>query len=410
MKKYLISTFALTMIFSSCVNVHANNKITDISNHWAKKQISHFIENSYAKGYEDNTFKPDKQITRAEFVKLVNKYFGFNNKGISKFKDINQSNWYYNDVCIAVQAGYINGYEDNTFRPDNLITREEASKIIVSIKNQQDNTYDKLNTFPDKHLVSNWAKPYIEGAIENGYLKGDHLKNLRPTNHITRAESVTLLSRIDRKDVVKPVVNDEDHKDVVKPVINNDDHKDVVKPVVNDDENEYYIKSMIEDLNNFPRLNFNYISFSVKKGEQWNNNMINATAVDQEYRPLQVHYDGNVDTSTPGFYTVKISATDDNGKTNTREVYIEVVDPIVLENLHLYPQIISKNLTLKKGSLFDYKMLEATSFDTDEKDISDTITYKGFVDTNKKGIYPVYISATDKKGLTSTLLVLVRIY
>ncbi|MBW4872824.1 MAG: S-layer homology domain-containing protein, partial [Paeniclostridium sp.] len=191
MKKHLISTLALGMILSTTLSVHADNKVKDIDGHWAKNQISKFIENSYANGYEDNTFRPDNQITRAEFVKLVNKYFGFNDKGVSKFKDINQKNWYYNDVCIAIQAGYINGYEDNTFRPDNIITREEAAKIIVSIKNQQDNVYDKLNAFPDKHLVSNWAKPYIEGAIENGYLKGDDLKNLRPTSHITRAESVT---------------------------------------------------------------------------------------------------------------------------------------------------------------------------------------------------------------------------
>ena len=100
MKKHLISTFALAMIFSSSISVQANNKITDIDGHWAQNQISNFIEKSYAKGYEDNTFKPDNQITRAEFVRLVNMYFGFNNKGISQFKDINQNSWYYNDICI----------------------------------------------------------------------------------------------------------------------------------------------------------------------------------------------------------------------------------------------------------------------------------------------------------------------
>ncbi|WP_270506128.1 S-layer homology domain-containing protein, partial [Paraclostridium sordellii] len=108
MKKHLISTFVLGMILSTTLSIHADNKVKDIDGHWAKNQIS----------YEDNTFRPDKQITRAEFVKLVNKYFGFNDKGVSNFKDINKNNWYYNDVCIAIKAGYINGYEDNTFRPD----------------------------------------------------------------------------------------------------------------------------------------------------------------------------------------------------------------------------------------------------------------------------------------------------
>ncbi|TAN64826.1 hypothetical protein WS9_013235 [Paraclostridium sordellii 8483] len=261
MKKHLISTFALGIILSTTLSVHADNKVKDIDGHWAHKQISKFIENSYANGYEDNTFRPDNQITRAEFVKLVNKYFGFNDKGASNFKDINPKNWYYNDVCIAIQAGYINGYEDNTFRPDNLITREEAAKIIVSIKNQQDNTYDKLNTFPDKHLVSNWAKPYVEGAIENGYLKGDDLKNLRPTNRITRAESVTLLSRIEDKVVVKPEVVEKKDKEVKPEVIDKKDKE--VKPEVIDkkdkkvkpevvDKKDKEVKPEVLDDNKYP--------------------------------------------------------------------------------------------------------------------------------------------------------------
>ena len=393
MKKHLISTLALGMILSTTLSVHADNKVKDIDGHWANKQISKFIENSYANGYEDNTFRPDEQITRAEFVKLVNKYFGFNNKGISNFKDINPKDWYYNDICIAIKAGYINGYEDNTFRPDNQITREEAAKIIVSIKNQQDNTYDKLNTFPDKNLVSNWAKPYIEGAIEQGYLKGDDLKNIRPTNRITRAESVTLLSRIENKVVAKPVI----------------EHKDVVKQVVKEQDNNDLPQHEIDNKDEYPVLDFHLVTYDLVKGEAWNNDRINATAFDKNHKPLEVHYDGNVDTNSPGYYTVKVSATDDEGRTTTKEVYVCIEDPSHAKNRQLYPQIISRDLVIKKGSHFDYKMLEATASDVNEKDIADTITYKGNVDTNKEGRYPIFISAKDSKGLVSTLLVFVYV-
>ncbi|GAA0866046.1 S-layer homology domain-containing protein [Paraclostridium tenue] len=394
MKKNLISTVALGMILSTTLSVHADNKVNDINGHWAHKEISQFIQNSYANGYEDNTFRPDNQITRAEFVKLVNKYFGFEDKGISNFKDINQKNWYYNDVCIAIKAGYINGYEDNTFRPNNLITREEAAKIIVSIKNQQDDTYDKLNTFPDKHLVSNWAKPYIEGAIENGYLKGDNLKNLRPTSRITRAESVTLLSRIENKVVANPVL---DNEDVVKPVVKEQDNNELVQPKI-DNKDEY------------PVLNYHLVSYHLLKGEVWNSkDRINANAFDKNHKPLEVHYEGNVDTNSPGYYTVKVSATDDEGRTTTKEAYVYIEDPSHAKNRHLYPQIISRDLVIKKGSNFDYKMLDASSSDVDGNDISNTITYKGNVDTSKEGRYPVFISAKDSKGLVSTLLVLVYV-
>ena len=269
----------------------------------------------------------------------------------------------------------------NTFRPDNIITREEATKIIVSIKQQQDNIYDKLNTFSDNHLVSNWAKPYVEGAIENGYLKGDNLKKLNPTSCITRAESVSLLSRVENEDVIKPVINNKENENT----------------------------NLVDNIDNYPELNYHLVTYSVEKGGVWENNMINATAFDNEYNQIEVHYEGDVDTNVVGYYTVNISATDYNGRTTKEEVYVEVEDPDVIQNRHLYPQIISRDLELKKGDKFDYTMLEATSFDNDENDISDTIRYKGNVDINKKGRYPVYISAKDKAGLISTLLVFVYV-
>ncbi|MDU5021023.1 MAG: S-layer homology domain-containing protein, partial [Clostridiales bacterium] len=426
MKKHLISTFALGMILSTTLSVYADNKVKDIDGHWANKQIFKFIENSYANGYEDNTFRPDNQITRAEFVKLVNKYFGFNDKGVSKFKDINQKNWYYNDVCIAIQAGYINGYEDNTFRPDNIITREEAAKIIVSIKNQQDNVYDKLNAFPDKHLVSNWAKPYIEGAIENGYLKGDDLKNLRPTSHITRAESVTLLSRIENNGEIKPVVEEKKDKDV-KPVVEEKKDKDV-KPVVDEKDKEVDDNKYPEDdrypvypedneypeddrypvnpddeypvnpdgyplppfakdknYNGKPVIFMRDVEFHVPKYSHWDNynldEVLKPMAFDKNGNPLKVEYAGFVDTNIAGKFILTAMTRDSEGVYSESEVIVFVeenggarYDAPSIE----YPD---KYLPLHLGDAFDYNMIGATAKDFNGNDISKSINYSGNVDT-----------------------------
>ncbi|WP_338558719.1 S-layer homology domain-containing protein [Paraclostridium sordellii] len=425
MKKHLISTLALGMIISTTLSVHADNKVKDIDGHWAKNQISKFIENSYANGYEDNTFRPDNQITRAEFVKLVNKYFGFNDKGVSKFKDINQKNWYYNDVCIAIQAGYINGYEDNTFRPDNIITREEAAKIIVSIKNQQDNVYDKLNAFPDKHLVSNWAKPYIEGAIENGYLKGDDLKNLRPTSHITRAESVTLLSRIENNGEIKPVVEEKKDKDV-KPVVDEkdkevDDNKypeddrypvypedneypeDDRYPVNPDDEypvnpDGYPLPPFAKDknYNGKPVIFMRDVEFHVPKYSHWDNynldEVLKPMAFDKNGNPLKVEYAGFVDTNIAGKFILTAMTRDSEGVYSESEVIVFVeenggarYDAPSIE----YP---NKYLPLHLGDAFDYNMIGATAKDFNGNDISKSINYSGNVDTHRPGQYPVVIT------------------
>ncbi|MCR1848947.1 S-layer homology domain-containing protein [Paraclostridium sordellii] len=421
MKKHLISTFALGMILSTTLSVYADKKVKDIDGHWANKQISKFIENSYANGYEDNTFKPDNQITRAEFVKLVNKYFGFNDKGVSKFKDINQKDWYYNDVCIAIKAGYINGYEDKTFRPDNPITREEASKIIVSIKKQQDNTYDKLDTFPDKNLVSNWAKPYIEGAIENGYLKGDTLKNLRPTSRITRAESVTLLSRIENNVEIKPVVIEKKDKDVKQVVIDKKDKE--VKPEILDDnkypedneypddrypvnpEDEYPVGpdgiplppfAKDKNYNGKPVIFMRDVEFHVPKYSHWDNynldEVLKPMAIDKNGNPLKVEYAGFVDTNIPGKFILTAMTRDSEGVYSESEVIVFVeenggarYDAPSIE----YPD---KYLPLHLGDAFDYNMIGATAKDFNGNDISKSINYSGNVDTHRPGQYPVVIT------------------
>ncbi|WP_373598644.1 S-layer homology domain-containing protein [Paraclostridium bifermentans] len=431
MKKHLISTLSLGLILSTTLSAYADTKVNDINGHWAQKEINQFIQNSYANGYGDSTFRPDNIITRAEFVKLVNKYFGFNNKGISNFKDINQNNWYYDDVCIGVQAGYINGYEDNTFRPNNPITREEASKIIVSIKNQQDDVYDKLDTFPDKHLVSNWAKPYVEGAIESGYLKGDTLKNLHPTNSITRAESVSLLSRVDQN--VNPVVNVKpevigdnnpvinvqpeivDNINPVNPDNNEDPVVDNYPVIPNEDEypiddnypvypneDEYPNNDVYPNNPNYngnPVIFMPTVEFHLTRSYNWDNynmdEMLHAEAIDKHGNPLKVEYVGYVDLNMSGVYTVTAIATDSEGKTSSSEAIVFVDNSMYPNYTSPSIDIPSKYLDLRLGDSFNYNMLDAKAKNIDGDDISSSITYSGDVDTHRPGQYPVLISVGD---------------
>ena len=180
------------------INIDEKGGINDIDGHWAKADIEKFIKLGYVNGYEDNTFRPENQITRAEFIKLVNRVFHLTEKSNISFKDINTKDWYYEDLRIAVKYGYIIGYEDNTFRADNPITRQEAMKIITTLKNNKDSNLDKIYQYLDFREIDSWANEYVEGAIEAGYIKGDENKLLKPKGNITRAESVTMLSRVEK--------------------------------------------------------------------------------------------------------------------------------------------------------------------------------------------------------------------
>ena len=174
------------------IQIDSKTTFNDIDGHWAKNAIIDFATKGYINGYGDGTFKPDNSITRAEFVKILNKAFGYTNVGKENFSDVNPSDWYYNDICIGVNAGYINGYEDNTFKPDKQITREEASKIIATALNLKGD--GNLN-FKDSSEISNWAKPYVDALSDNNIINGYEDNTFRPHKNMTRAENVTILSR-----------------------------------------------------------------------------------------------------------------------------------------------------------------------------------------------------------------------
>ena len=125
---------------------------------WAKDYISSAAKYGIMQGNDNNEFMPDKNITRAEFIAVLIRLL---NKELTaqtvNFNDVEEKSWYYSYVSTGVLLGYINGYDDNTFRPEENITREEAAVIIsraVSLSN------DGME-FEDKDKISPWAKDAV---------------------------------------------------------------------------------------------------------------------------------------------------------------------------------------------------------------------------------------------------------
>ncbi|MCI6666976.1 MAG: S-layer homology domain-containing protein, partial [Romboutsia timonensis] len=167
---------------------------TDFNVHWANT----YIIDGMNKGWVDttNVFNPEKFITRAEFIKIVNRAFNITQIGQENFSDVNPGDWFYDEVRIATNAGYINGRGDGTFAPYAPITRQEAAKIIGYITNKIDYNYTNISSFNDGSSVAQWAKPYVEGILKAGYMNGYAEDNtFKPNDNIKRAEAVTILSR-----------------------------------------------------------------------------------------------------------------------------------------------------------------------------------------------------------------------
>lgn len=190
---------ALTLIVSLClcvilsaVGYAAASGVTDIEKHWAKEYIEYGIEKGYISGYPDNTFRPNNTVTRAEFSKMLNNAVKITGTASNSFSDVKKTEWYATEVDKAMYAAYIGGYEDGTFRPNNSITRQEAAVIFSRIMTPTASKVD-LNTFKDERNVGDWAKEAVAAIVGKGYMKGDQNGNLLPTGNLTRAEAAKLI-------------------------------------------------------------------------------------------------------------------------------------------------------------------------------------------------------------------------
>ncbi|EJU24481.1 SLH domain protein [Peptoanaerobacter stomatis] len=166
---------------------------TDTKGHWAEKTITAWQEKGLISGYQDGTFKPNKQVTRAEFIHILNSSLKLTKQGEVKFGDVKETDWFYKDVQIAVGNGYANGTSDNMFMPNATLTRAEAAVFIANILNEKS---DKNLIFSDVNTIPAWAKSSVSLMIEKGYMSGYPDNTFAANNKLTRAEAVTILDKV----------------------------------------------------------------------------------------------------------------------------------------------------------------------------------------------------------------------
>ena len=111
------------------------------------------------------------------------------------FPDVSPDDWFYGYIAWVHDSGLITGYEDGTFRPNAPITREELAALLVRTMGLETRPSDNVH-FADTHLISNWARDYVNAAVRQGWMQGDASGGLRPTQHITRAEVAALFARV----------------------------------------------------------------------------------------------------------------------------------------------------------------------------------------------------------------------
>lgn len=192
MKK--INIFIISILI---ITVYAKTSFafTDTDSHWSKDTVLKMQDSKIITGYEDDTFRPDDCMTRAEFVTVINRMLDLEEESSKYIPDINRSDWYYSEIRKAVKVGIIEGDLDGMIHPEDKITREEAIVILSRAFKLK-----KISTIPKNYLdleeISDWAKVEVYSAIIAGYLNGYDDNTIKPQNNITRAEALTLIYRI----------------------------------------------------------------------------------------------------------------------------------------------------------------------------------------------------------------------
>ncbi|MCZ8523104.1 MULTISPECIES: S-layer homology domain-containing protein [Paenibacillus] len=183
--------------------IESNKSFDDLASHWAQADVELLANKLVVDGVSADEFQPDRSITRAEFAALVVRSLSLNAVTTNTyFTDIESSAWYANTVASATYAGIINGYEDNTFRPNAEITREELAAMVVRAANyagietsvSSAKQAEVLSKFEDADSIV-WANAEVAAAINAGLVNGLTDSEIAPVSEATRAQAATMLKR-----------------------------------------------------------------------------------------------------------------------------------------------------------------------------------------------------------------------
>ena len=162
---------------------------------WAYEAITSLVEKGIINGYSDNTFKPENDITREEFITVLVKYLKLDTNKECNFADVSNKRWSYPYIAAAYSAGIITGNEINMFNPEDAITRQDMAVIVARALNM---TGGSSETFADEGMISDYAIDGVKALKEAGILNGFEDNTFRPVNNSKRAEAVTIIYKISK--------------------------------------------------------------------------------------------------------------------------------------------------------------------------------------------------------------------
>ena len=165
-------------------------------NAWYKDAVQYAYDNGLMTGVSDTEFAPEATTTRAMIVSILARLEGVTTAEAAGFADVDDNDWYATAVNWAANVGVVNGYEDNTFKPNTAITREQLAAILMNYaayKGEDVSNRADLTSYTDQ--PSTWAQEAMQWAVAEGLITGVTNDELQPQGNATRAQVAAILQR-----------------------------------------------------------------------------------------------------------------------------------------------------------------------------------------------------------------------
>ena len=190
------SQYAIVIDTHSHATVDVSDLFIDIApDAWYKDAVQYAYDNGLMTGVSATEFAPEATTTRAMIVSILARLEGVTTAEAAGFADVNDE-WYATAVNWAANVGVVNGYEDNTFRPNTAITREQLAAILMNYaayKGEDVSNRADLASYTDQ--PSTWAEETMSWAVAEGLISGVTADTLQPQGAATRAQVAAILQR-----------------------------------------------------------------------------------------------------------------------------------------------------------------------------------------------------------------------
>ncbi|MEE0969256.1 MAG: S-layer homology domain-containing protein [Clostridia bacterium] len=184
------------LMLAICVLPSSAVTFSDVKEDWYTVYVNYMAEKGIVGGYPDGTFRPQKDVTRAEFIKMMVVAFGLEAETYISFSDVPSNEWYYSYYRKAAQEGFLTEvFTTQQMKPTQKLTREETAALLMAYLDYPTDAKASSSSFTDYYSVAPAYRDYVLQAVQAGIIDGYPDGTFRPTKTLLRTEVSKMLAK-----------------------------------------------------------------------------------------------------------------------------------------------------------------------------------------------------------------------